>query len=86
MTDTEHDRRGMLCALPLLTAGIGMLAAGCTVAQLPFPNLTEAEAHLAAALEALHRAPDRFGGHKAEAARLIRGALNEIELARLAFR
>jgi hypothetical protein len=86
MTDPDHDRRGLLRALPLLNAGVGMLAAGCTVAQLPFPNLTEAEEHLAAALEALHRAPDRFGGHKAEAASLIRGALREIELARLAFR
>jgi hypothetical protein len=85
MTETKADRRGWLAALPLL-AGAGVLAAGCTVAQTPFPNLTDAEEHLAAALEALHRAPDRFGGHKAEAIRLIRGALNEIELARLAFR
>ena len=86
MIETAHDRRGMLHVLPLMAAGVGVMAAGCTVAQTPFPNLTEAEEHLAAALEALHRAPDRFGGHKAEAARLIRGALNEIELARLAFR
>lgn len=86
MTDTEHDRRGMLRALPLLAAGVGVAAAGCTMAQVPFPNLTDAEEHLAAALEALHRAPDRFGGHRAEAVRLIRGALNEIELARIAFR
>jgi hypothetical protein len=86
MTDPDHDRRALVRALPLLTIGVGLAAAGCTVAQTPFPNLTEAEEHLAAALEALHRAPDRFGGHKAEAARLIRGALREIELARLAFR
>lgn len=86
MVDIEHDRRGMLRALPLLAAGVGVLAAGCTVAQVPFPNLTDAEEHLAAALEALHQAPDRFGGHKAEAIRLIHGALNEIELARIAFR
>jgi hypothetical protein len=86
MTDIESDRRGMLRALPLLTVGIGIIAAGCTVAQTPFPNLTDAEEHLAAALQALHRAPDRFGGHKAEAVRLIHGALSEIELARVAFR
>jgi hypothetical protein len=76
----------MLRALPVLTAGAALLAAGCTVAQVPFPNLTDAEEHLAAALAALHRAPDRFGGHKAEAMRLIHAALNEIEQARVAFR
>ena len=85
MKEVEADRRGWLFALPVL-AGAGVLAAGCTVAQTPFPNLTDAEEHLAAALEALHRAPDRFGGHKAEAIRLIHGALNEIELARVEFR
>lgn len=63
---------------------------GCLVtaacAQVPWPNLTEAETHLGLALDALHRAPDRFGGHKAEAARLIRAALEEIEAAKRAYR
>jgi hypothetical protein len=85
-TDTTNGRRALLRALPFVTAGIGVLAAGCTVAQQPFPNLTEAEESLGTALAALHRAPDRFGGHKAEAVRLIEAALNEIELARRAFR
>ena len=86
MTEHEDERRSLLRLLPLLAVGAGVMAAGCTAAQTPFPNLTDAEEHLAAALAALHRAPDRFGGHKAEAIRLIHGALNEIELARLAFR
>ena len=86
MTDCVPGRRRMLRALPLLTTGTGVLAAGCTMAQVPFPNLTSAEEHLAAALSDLHAAPDRFGGHKAEAIRLIRAALNEIEMARVAFR
>ena len=86
MTDTDAARRTLLRALPVLTAGAGLIAAGCTVAQVPFPNLTDAEEHLAAALTALHDAPDRFGGHKAEAIRFIHAALNEIELARVAFR
>lgn len=86
MTESDTGRRAAISAVPLLALGAGMVAAGCTIAQTPFPNLTEAEEHLAAALSALHRAPDRFGGHKAEAIRLIHGALNEIELARIAFR
>jgi len=86
VTKANHHRRAMLRAAPVLVAGIGLFAAGCTVAQVPFPNLTEAEENLSAALVALHRAPDRFGGHKAEATRLIQAALSEIELARRAFR
>lgn len=86
MTKANPHRRAMLRAAPVFVAGIGLFAAGCTVAQVPFPNLTEAEENLGAALAALHRAPDRFGGHKAEAARLIQAALSEIELARRAFR
>jgi hypothetical protein len=86
MTETDSNRRAMLGAVPVLAMGIGLFAGGCSVAQVPFPNLTEAEENLGAALAALHRAPDRFGGHKAEAARLIQAAMGEIELARRAFR
>ncbi len=55
MRETGADRCGWLLALPVL-AGAGVLAAGCTVAQTPFPNLTDAEKHLAAALEVSRRA------------------------------
>lgn len=79
-------RRVLLRALPVAAAGAGLLAARCSDAQVPWPNLTDAELHLSSALDALHRAPDRFGGHKAEAIRLIHGALEEIELAKAAFR
>jgi hypothetical protein len=82
MTASETQRRALLPAIAVACVGI----AGCTVAQTPFPNLTDAEMHLTAALDALHRAPDRFGGHKAEAVRLIHAALNEIEQARISFR
>ncbi len=51
---------------------------GCASAQEPWPNLNDAERNLRAALGDLDRAPDRFAGHKAEAQRLIRGALSEI--------
>ncbi len=81
------NSRRDLAVLSLATAAAGVGLAGCAVeAQVPFPNLTDAEMHLSAALDALHRAPDRFGGHKAEAIRLIHGALSEIEMARVAFR
>ncbi|MBR0652731.1 hypothetical protein GXW78_23945 [Roseomonas terrae] len=86
MTDTNAERRMMMRALPVLVAGAATITAAGCAAQTPFPNLTEAEENLAAALQSLHRAPDRFGGHKAEAIRLIHAALNEIEMARVAFR
>ena len=77
-------RRDAANLLPLLAGAA--LVSGCAVAQEPWPNLNEAEYHLGLALDALHRAPDRFGGHKAEAIRLIRGALDEIEVSKRAFR
>ncbi len=79
-------RRALVRALPLLTIAAGVVAAGCTVAQEPFPNLTDAEIHLSAALDALQRAPDTFGGHKHQAIEMIHGALNQIELARVSYR
>lgn len=85
-SSSPSGRRAMLRAVPLLTLAAGVVAAGCTMAQEPWPNLNDAEAHLDAALDALHQAPDRFGGHKAEAVRLIREAYNEIELAKRAYR
>ncbi|MCK8785804.1 hypothetical protein M0638_15600 [Roseomonas sp. NAR14] len=69
----------------LLLAGTGF-AGGCVVAQTPFPNIVDAQNHLQAALASLERAPDRFGGHKGEAQRLIRAALGELEEAKRAFR
>jgi len=80
------SRRIVLRALPVAAAGAGLLAARCGEAQVPWPNLTDAELALTSALDALHSAPDRFGGHKAEAIRLIHGALEEIELAKSAYR
>ena len=58
------NRRDALLPLSLLAGAA--LVSGCAVAQEPWPNLNEAEGHLRLALDALNRAPDRFGGHKAE--------------------
>ncbi|UFN50084.1 hypothetical protein LPC08_05475 [Roseomonas sp. OT10] len=78
------NRRDALLPLSLLAGAA--LVSGCAVAQEPWPNLNEAEDHLRLALDALNRAPNRFGGHKGEAERLIRGALAEIEIAKRSFR
>ena len=78
------NRRDALLPLSLLAGAA--LVSGCAVAQEPWPNLDEAEDHLRLALDALNRAPNRFGGHKAEAERLIRGALDEIEISKRSFR
>ena len=56
--------------------------ASCAMAQAPFPNINDAEYHLQAALDSLHRAPPEFRGHKAEAVRLIRGAITELEISK----
>ncbi|MDB5379450.1 MAG: hypothetical protein JWR00_3896 [Rubritepida sp.] len=82
---SQTSRRD-LAALSVATAAVGLALATDAAAQPAFPNLTEAEGHLSAALEALRRAPDRFGGHKAEAMRLIQAALAEIQQAKRAFR
>ncbi len=82
---SEKSRRE-LAALSVATAAVGLALATEAAAQTAFPNLTDAEGHLGAALEALRRAPDRFGGHKAEAMRLVQAALAEIEQAKRAFR
>lgn len=82
---SQTSRRD-IAALSVAAAAAGLVLASEAGAQPAFPNLTDAEAHLSRALDALNRAPDRFGGHKAEAIRLIRGALAEIEQAKRAFR
>ena len=78
-------RGGFVAALLALT-----VASGC-VADMgpppgpppgPFPNLTEAESSLQAAIASLRRAPPAFGGHKAEAVRLIEAAIGEVERAK----
>ena len=53
--------------------------AGCVVdygPPGPFPNLNQAEGNLQAAIGSLRAAPPIFGGHKAEAVRLIEAAIN----------
>lgn len=79
---TKTGRRLVLAALPAAVASLAITAAAHAE---PWPNLNDAEEHLRIALDALHRAPDRFGGHKYEAIRLIRGALDEIEQAKRSF-
>ncbi|MGE4048036.1 MAG: hypothetical protein AB7F35_24470 [Acetobacteraceae bacterium] len=59
-----------------------LLIANCTAAQEPFPNVNDAERHLYSALDSLHRAPPEFRGHKAEAVRLIREAIAQLESAK----
>jgi hypothetical protein len=80
-----NRRASLYLASASAAAGLAALT-GCATAQEPWPNLNDAEMHLNLALEALNRAPNRFGGHKAEAERLIRGALAEIEISKRSFR
>jgi hypothetical protein len=71
----------------LLPITVGaLLVAGCAVAQEPWPNLTDAEAQLRGALGSLLCTPDRSGGHKTQAARLVHAALDEIGMAKRSFR
>lgn len=82
---SETSRRD-LAALTVATAAVGLAIATEAAAQPAFPNLTSAEGHLNAALQDLQRAPDRFGGHKGEAIRLVQAALAEVAQAKRAFR
>ena len=59
-----------------------ILMANCVVAQEPFPNINDAEGHLYAALDSLHRAPSDFRGHKAEAIRMVQEAISQLEIAK----
>jgi hypothetical protein len=69
-------------ALRLATLSAIIFLSNCVTAQEPYPNISNAEGQLYAALDSLHQAPSVFGGHKAEAARLIQGAIGELELAK----
>lgn len=69
----------------LIAVAVCAFAAGA-VAQSRFPNIDSAAGHLNAALTDLDRAPDRFGGYKANAQRLIRDALVQLEQAKANFR
>ena len=77
---------GRRLALAALPAAIASLALASPAKAEPWPNLNDAEDHLRLALDSLRRAPDRFGGHKHEAIRLIEGALDEIEQSKRSFR
>jgi hypothetical protein len=77
--------RLFVCLL-MVAAAVTPFLFGCATAQEPWPNLNDAEGHLQAALEDLNRAPDRFGGHKGEAERLIQAAMSEIEAAKYSYR
>jgi len=59
-----------------------LLLANCAIAQEPYPNINDAEGQLYAALDSLHQAPSDFRGHKAEAIRMIRNAISELEIAK----
>lgn len=80
-----NRRTALLLASTAALTGIATLA-GCAVAQEPWPNLNDAAAQLRGALVSLNHAPNQFGGHKAEAGRVIRAALHEIEMAKQSFR
>ena len=81
-------RTGMWHGWPAVLAGTTLLvtAAGCVAVPGPgpgpFPNLNGAESQLQGAIIALRQAPPIFGGHKAEAVRLIEAAIGEIEAAK----
>jgi hypothetical protein len=75
-----HIRRRPILAIAALP--VMLLLANGVVAQEPFPNVNDAEGHLYTALDSLHHAPSDFRGHKAEAIRLIRNAISELEIAK----
>jgi hypothetical protein len=77
---TMDIRRRHILAIAALPAML--LLANGALAQEPFPNINDAEGHLYAALDSLHRAPSDFRGHKAEAIRLLRHAISELEIAK----
>jgi hypothetical protein len=59
-------------AVAALSFAVGACAQG------RFPNIEAAQSNLAAALDSLSRAPDRFGGHRVAAMNLIRQAQGEL--------
>jgi hypothetical protein len=78
-------RRCLLISIKSVALIATLALTNCVVAQEPFPNINDAEGHLSAALQSLHQAPPRFGGHKEEAIRLIQQAISELEIAKQAF-
>ena len=78
---TLEPRRAVLAAARAAAALALIPAAGCAI-PAQFPDLDDAEMHVSLALDALRRAPDRFGGHKAEAERLLRQSLDQIAQAK----
>jgi len=69
--------RTKLGALLLAVATLAFTAG--TIAQPRYPDIDQAEGSLNSALGALHAGRDVFGGHKANAIRLINNAIGELE-------
>jgi hypothetical protein len=69
-------------AVKVVAVGVLLTLGNCAMAQDPFPNINDGEGQLYAALDSLRRAPSDFRGHKAEAIRLIRGAITELEISK----
>ena len=63
----------------LVVAGLVASFAAGAYAQ-GFPNIRSAQGNLREAMARLERAPNVFGGHKAEAMQLIRAAYDELDL------
>lgn len=63
--------------LLVLVALVGSFAAGAYAQG--FPNIRGAQGSLQQAMAYLERAPSGFGGHKAQAMRLIRAAHDELD-------
>ncbi|HTZ34616.1 MAG TPA: hypothetical protein VMB84_01250 [Stellaceae bacterium] len=71
-------RRSLSLAAVTLAVGLVSFAPGA-FAQGPYPEINQAEGSLQAALAQLRAARDVFGGHKAEAERLINQALAQLQ-------
>ncbi len=69
----------MIKRLLVLVAIVASFAAGAYAQN--FPNIRGAQDSLRDAMAQLERAPPRFGGHKAQAMRLMRAAYDELDQA-----
>jgi hypothetical protein len=74
------SRRIQLAGVIFVVALLSFTAG--TIAQGRYPEINRAEGALRAAMNDMHLARNVFGGHKANAARLVNQAIGELEAAK----